>query len=152
MKKFLVILVVLASLFTVTACGGSKSVTTTGKGESAKDESGNYTTAEVTITDGKFTAVTVDAFYAKSDAWKKELGDDYGMKTKNPAAVGEWYEQAEAFEKWCVGKTPDEVANVATVTNDEGSVVADDADLKTGCTIGIGQFLEAVANAVAAAK
>ena len=152
MKKFLVILVVLASLFTVTACGGSKSVTVTGKGESAKSDDGSYTTAEVTLVDGKFTAVTIDTFYAKSDAWKKELGDDYGMKTKNPAAIGEWYEQAEAFEKWCVGKTAEEVASTPTVTNDEGHVVAEDADLKTGCTISIDQFLEAVAAAVAAAK
>lgn len=76
---------------------------------------------------------------------KKELGDDYNMKTYGNATA-EWYEQAEAFEKWAVGKTLNEVMSVATVDND-GKKIVDDADLKTSVTIGVNDFLFAIENA-----
>jgi hypothetical protein len=82
---------------------------------------------------------------------KKEKGDDYGMK--KASAIGkEWYEQAAALEQWAVGKTVSDFVNMATTTNDEGSKIADDADLKTGCTIGVDSFIEAFQKAADNAK
>ena len=92
--------------------------------------------AKCSIADGKFT---VEKGAYKS---KKELGDDYNMRGASPIGK-EWYEQAEAFEKWCVGKTADEVK--ASYGDD---MVATDADLKAGCTITINGIAENVAKAI----
>ncbi len=78
---------------------------------------------------------------------KSERGDDYGMKSTS-ASIGnieggaEWYEQAAAFEDYCVGKTQDEIA----ATEMENGT-ATDADLLAGCTIHISDFVTAVSKA-----
>ena len=75
---------------------------------------------------------------------KKELGDGYGMKAAS--GIGkEWFEQAEALEDWCVGKTVEEVVTMPTYDKGDGrhTQVPDDVDLKTGCTIDMGSFLNA---------
>ena len=105
--------------------------------------------------DGKIAYIDLDvaqstpgdekAEYAQT---KEERGSDYGMKDTS-AQIGkieggaEWYEQAEAFEKYCTGKTPDEVAatEVAEGAAKEGT------DLAAGCTIHVTDFLEAVKKA-----
>ncbi|MDY5377884.1 MAG: hypothetical protein SPG60_07585, partial [Eubacterium coprostanoligenes] len=92
--------------------------------------------AKCSIADGKFT---VEKGAYKS---KKELGDDYNMRGASPIGK-EWYEQAEAFEKWCVGKTADEIK--ASYGDD---MAATDADLKAGCTITISGIAENVAKAI----
>ena len=92
--------------------------------------------AKCSIADGKFT---VEKGAYKS---KKELGDEYNMRGASPIGQ-EWYEQAEAFEKWCVGKTADEIK--ASYGDD---MVATDADLKAGCTITINGIAENVAKAI----
>lgn len=91
--------------------------------------------AKCTIADGKFT-VAEGAF-----ASKKELKEDYAMKAASPIGK-EWFEQADAFEKWAVGKTADEItAGVGT----DG--YATDADLKAGCTILVNGIAQNVAKA-----
>lgn len=160
MKKVLAAFLVIATLFTFTACGsddnsgtdtGEESTEITGSGQTDPDEDGNYTTATVTLKDGVFTSVTVDAYYAPKDAFKKELKEDYGMTGIAPK--GEWYVQAEYFENWCIGKTPEEVANIETETNSEGNEVPKSGtDLAEGCTISVTDFQKAVALAVEAAK
>ncbi len=76
---------------------------------------------------------------------KGELGDEYGMKAAG--AKQEWFEQAEAFCKYVVGKTANEVAGIETK---DGK--ATDADLTAGCTMDITDFMTAVSEAAKDAK
>ncbi len=80
---------------------------------------------------------------------KHDLGDDYNMKTYGNA-VAEWYEQANAFAKFCIGKTAAEVKAIAL--NDKGAPT--DADLTASCTIAVTDYIAAIAKACedAAAK
>ncbi|MDR7870977.1 MAG: hypothetical protein RIN55_08975 [Tissierellaceae bacterium] len=106
--------------------------------------------------DGKVASVTLDVVQAKvafdeamaitSDLeaevlTKVDLGDAYGMK--GASAIGkEWYEQAEAFEEWMIGKTVDEIVNLPVK---EG--VADVAELTSSVTIKVGDYIAAVEEA-----
>ena len=76
---------------------------------------------------------------------KKEKLEEYGMR---PASgIGkEWYEQAEAFENFVVGKTADEVAAIPTETNEHG-VVTTDETLKAGCTMSVDALIAATVKA-----
>ena len=86
---------------------------------------------------------------------KKELGNDYhmhdwgaGQDRNGDGIVKEWFEQAAAFEAWCVGKTIAEVAAMETQTQADGYVIpADEALLAAGCTIQITDFVDAVVKA-----
>lgn len=78
---------------------------------------------------------------------KNELGDAYGMKSAS--GIGkEWNEQADAFSKYVVGKTAEEVGAIAV--NEEGK--ATDADVTASVTVGIAEFQTVVAKAFATAK
>lgn len=68
---------------------------------------------------------------------KKDLGDDYGMKVASEIGK-EWYEQAEAFEQFAIGKNINDL--IAGSLNE-------DEDLKTSCTIDVNGFVYAIANA-----
>lgn len=92
--------------------------------------------AKCTIADGKFT-VEKGAFKSK-----KELGDDYEMKSASPIGK-EWYEQAAAYEQWCIGKTADEIKGCYGE-----DMSASDADLKAGCTITISAIADNTAKAI----
>lgn len=92
--------------------------------------------AKCTIADGKFT-VEKGAFKSK-----KELGDDYAMKSASPIGK-EWYEQAAAYEQWCIGKTADEIKGCYGE-----DMSASDADLKAGCTITISAIVDNTAKAI----
>lgn len=87
-------------------------------------------------TDGKITTDTTAEVQTKN-----ELGTNYGMH--KASSIGkDWNEQAAAFAEYCIGKTADEVKGIAVA---EGK--AADADLAAGCTIYIGDFQAAVAQA-----
>lgn len=89
-------------------------------------------------TEGKLTTDVASTFKTKN-----ELGTEYGMSSAS--AIGkEWNEQAAAFAKYCVGKTVDQIKGIAV--NEEGK--AGDADLAASVTVHIGDFIEAVAQAV----
>lgn len=93
------------------------------------------------VTDGQVPEDAADATYLT----KKELKDDYGMK--GASGIGkEWYEQAEAFEQFVVGKTADEVAAIP-VEEAEGHTVTTDADLAAGCTMSVSALMEATTKA-----
>ena len=114
---------------------------------------------------GKIVAVRVDAIQNKislgedgsftigNTKTKMELGDNYNMAKFGHSLVGnetvkEWYDQAKAFEAWCVGKTIDEVKNMPTQTMDNGYIISNDASLlAAGCTISITDFVDAVVKA-----
>lgn len=73
---------------------------------------------------------------------KNEQGDSYGMVTYG-GAISEWYQQAEAFAQYAIGKTADALKNGAIT--EEG--YAADADLAASATINLGGFLQAVLDA-----
>lgn len=116
--------------------------------------------AAVTIdADGKIVAVDVDSIQLSATfkptgevvagteqtfQTKGELGDNYGMKAYAPeGSIGkEWYEQADAFEQYIVGKTAKEVEDLM---GSDGSVA--DETLKVGCTININGLVTAVVRA-----
>lgn len=80
---------------------------------------------------------------------KNELGFDYNMELyTNGAAVGEWFEQADALAKYAIGKTVEELKTGAV--GETG--YAQDADLATSATIYLGGYVAAVEVAVANAK
>ena len=54
----------------------------------------------------------------------------------------EWFEQVDAYELWCVGKTVDEVK---AVVGEDGAPT--DETLLTGCTIKVGDITKAVVDA-----
>jgi hypothetical protein len=82
---------------------------------------------------------------------KRKLGDAYGMK--KASGIGkEWYEQADAIQKWMIGKTADQIKAMKVKTSEKEGTVSDEPDLVTSATIGIGDFIEVAANAVANAK
>ncbi len=111
-----------------------------------------YTTYTVATfdADGKVTSSVIDASQAevKFDAagkittdltvapiTKVELGEGYGMK--KASAIGkEWYEQANAFATYVVGKTVEEVKGIAVDEGGHASV----EDLVSSVTVGIEDF------------
>ena len=73
---------------------------------------------------------------------KRELGDEYGMK--KASVIGkEWYEQADAFAAWTVGKTASEISGMSI---DQG--LAGDADLAASVSIHVTGFQSAVLEAI----
>lgn len=155
------------------AASGLGSVTTMSGAGAEADKVGsvtlNTTMCALELDDaGKITAVSFDIAQNKvgfdatgaltgeltgEHPTKKELGDGYGMKAAS--GIGkEWFEQAEALEDWCVGKTVEEVVTMPTYDKGDGhhTQVPDDVDLKTGCTIDMGSFLNALQKAADNAK
>lgn len=108
--------------------------------------------AVIVDSEGKITACQIDStgFEPKFEDGsmsevdlhsKYEKGDDYGMVAYG-GAVAEWYQQADAFAEYCIGKTAADVRATA-LTDGKPS----DADLSAGCTISVGDFIEVVAMA-----
>lgn len=91
---------------------------------------------------GKITSDLTATFTSKAD-----LKEGYDMK-KASGISKEWYEQADNFETWCKGKTPDQVAALAV---DEEGKPTDDT-ITSGCTIVVTELKAAVADACANAK
>lgn len=89
-------------------------------------------------TEGKLTTDLATVFKSK-----QELGTEYGM-LKASAIGKEWNEQANAFAKYVIGKTVDDVKGIAVTA--EGA--AADADLAASVTVHIGDFIAGVEKAV----
>ncbi len=83
-----------------------------------------------------------DGAIEKTFTSKYDLGDSYNMVAYGNAKA-EWYAQADAFAKYCVGKTADEVSAIAM--GEDGKPT--DADLTAGCTIAVSDFVKAVVKA-----
>jgi hypothetical protein len=67
---------------------------------------------------------------------------------KKASKIGkEWFEQADAFSKYVVGKT---VADVKGIAVTDGKATA--ADLTASVTVGIGEFQSTIEKAAAIAK
>lgn len=84
---------------------------------------------------------------------KAEKGDAYNMKVASPIGK-DWYEQADALEAWCIGKTVDQVLTMPVMDRGDGSHthVPTDVDLAAGCTISVADHLKALEKAAANAK
>jgi hypothetical protein len=79
---------------------------------------------------------------AEAPQTKNEMGQSYGLK--KASGIGkEWNEQAQAFAKYCTGKTSAEIAGIAV--DEKGYAVP--SDIKSSVTISIGEFKGAIAKA-----
>ncbi|MBR5261976.1 MAG: hypothetical protein IKV47_07390 [Oscillospiraceae bacterium] len=90
---------------------------------------------EVTFTFNAEGVSTLDT--AKAVVSKREQGANYGMVAYGGAAK-EWFEQADAFDAACIGKT---AAEIAGLMGEDGKGTS---DLQTaGCTIYVTGFVKA---------
>ncbi|QSX07015.1 hypothetical protein JYG23_06405 [Sedimentibacter sp. zth1] len=146
---------------------GLSVVTTMNKSRDAETDTDGqaqaYSTYSVITTDadGKISSCVIDASQGTVtfDATGKitadlnsqvkskvELGADYGMG--KVSAIGkEWFEQADAFSKYVIGKTQSDVQNIALEEN-----VATDADLTSSCTMKVNTMINTIVKAIETAK
>ncbi len=137
-----------------------------GMGISVSTASSKAGTAQVDATvaavvldaDGKIVAADMDVAQTKMDITdgvantadidfrtKKEKKEDYNMKPASPIGK-EWYEQAEAFCAYVIGKTGAEISALET-KEENGHNVAVDETLYAGCTMDITAFIDAFTKA-----
>lgn len=133
MKKLFAILAVAVLL---TGCGSSEE-TKTGTAQTEKDDNGDYATAEITLQGDNVVSISLDQ--TKNGESKKELGDDYNMKSSSEIGK-EWYEQVEFLENYIVKNGLDKVE-----LTDDGYAKND--DVLAGCTMNISTLMEAANSA-----
>lgn len=142
-----------------TAMDGSKDATADAEGVARAYS--NY--AAVTVNaEGTITSCAIDA--SQSDVkfdqkgaittdlaatfkTKQELGADYGM-VKNSSIGKEWFEQADAFAAYVVGKTADGVSGIALTEETKAA----DAELSASVTMKVAPYISVVTKAVGNAK
>ena len=173
MKKLLAIVLCLSMVLSFVACGkeaeyklGMGVVVSTASSATENAQVDATVAAVVTDAEGKIVACRIDVAQnkmtvtdgavdtAKTFITKMNLGADYGMASSpyspdnnGDGIVLEWNEQAVAFEEYVIGKTADEVAAME-LQEVNGHMISTDEDLLTaGCTIQIGDFMEAVVKA-----
>ena len=119
-------------------------------------ENGNLTSNVVALTmkDGVITSCCLDSLEAElavaedgtvtagNTLTKNQKGYDYNMVNFGVSTM-EWFQQAEGFASYVTGKTVAEVAGIAV---DEDTYPTD-TDLRTSCTIAIGDFQALIAKA-----
>ncbi len=125
-------------------------------------EADSLAAAVLVTSDGKILACNIDSVQSKISftadgklktdktttfKTKQELGEEYGMKKASKIGK-EWNEQADAFAKYVLGKTADEVKGIAI--DDKGYTT--EPDLTSSVTIHVTDFISAVEKAVANAK
>ena len=165
MKKFVALVLAACMLFTVSAIAESTAEYKLGMGVSVSTASTKEGHAQVDATvatvvldaDGKIVACRLDCAQNKMDVedgevnteatfeTKRELRERYNMVAFSDA-TREWFEQAEAFEAYMVGKTADEVENMETKEHNGHNVTVDDT-LFASCSIDITAFKAAVVKA-----
>lgn len=113
------------------------------------DENGVIIDCIIDVAQNKMAFTTAGEVPDKDKEFKtkRELGPDYNMKARS--AIGlEWYEQAQGFCDYVIGKTAAEVSGIAL--NEEGA--ATDETITATTTIKIGAFIGAVTQACENAK
>lgn len=169
MKKVIAIVLALVMVLALCACGGGGSKAAEyklGMGISMSTDTSDTGNAQVdatvatVVTDaaGKIVLCRIDVAQNKMDVTggavdtgkafetKAELKERYNMVTYG-GSIGEWYEEAQGFEAYVIGKTGAEVAGLETVLNDSGHNVSTDEALLATCTMDIVAFKDAVAKA-----
>lgn len=175
MKKYIALALALLLAFSLAGCSGNAKVKTglavitsiSSSKDAAADAEGNAQADSVVVAvtvdaSGKIVACKLDTAQSKAAVTadgkistpldtefktKQELGTDYHMK--GASGIGkEWYEQADAFAAYCVGKTVDQIKGIAV--NEEGAPAA--AELASSVTMHVTSYIDAVAKAVENAK
>jgi major membrane immunogen (membrane-anchored lipoprotein) len=147
MRKLSYLLVMVAVLLTgLSACGGTAAGYKPGTysaEDAAFDDSGYKASVTVDVgSDGKITAVNWDGIPEAGGPTKKEMGDDYGMRSAS--GIGkEWYEQVAVMESELI-KTQDPAKIPVTA---DGY-----ADGVSGCTIHVNGFVKLASEALEQAK
>ncbi len=113
------------------------------------DAEGTIVAIDLDVAQSKCPKTEAGAFTAEGfdNRTKTEKGPDYGMTVASPIGA-EWDAQMAAFEAWALGKTVDYVTGVELVEHNGHMVAANEADLYAGCTMAIGDFQAAVADAL----
>ena len=109
--------------------------------------------------EGKILSVTFDCVEAAASyntsgnvTWpdtyksKKELGYDYGLK-KYSSIGKEWFEQVNALEAYCIGKTVSDVSSMQMKEENGKQEIPAAAELTSSCTISCDQFIDALKKA-----
>ena len=109
--------------------------------------------------EGKILSVTFDCVEAAASyntsgnvTWpgtyksKKELGYDYGLK-KYSSIGKEWFEQVNALEDYCTGKTVSDVSSMQLKEENGKQEIPAAAELTSSCTISCDQFIDALKKA-----
>ena len=111
------------------------------------DADGKITSSIWDCTQAKFDVTEAGEVTSKGDiVSKQDLKEEYNMK--GASGIGkEWYEQANAYAAWLVGKTAADVA--AVETDAEGHNGPTDADIAASCTMNVLDFNAAVEKALA---
>ena len=171
MKKILSVVLALALVLSMstaalaaTGLGSYTSVSAAAAGDKNGSVSANTTMCALSIDEeGKITAISFDVVQVKASfdtkgavagevnaepQTKRELGEGYGMKAISPIGK-EYYEQMDALEAWCIGKTVEEVL---TLLSSDNGYISDDVDVKASCTVGVADQLKALEKAFANAK
>lgn len=140
----------------ITAAGekdGSAQVDTTACAVSL-DANGKIVSVSWDVTQGKAkfgTDGTAKSEAANDIKSKKELGDGYNMR--GSSAIGkEANEQIAALESYATGKTVAEITGMKVADKEGHSRVPDVEELKSTCTISVGDYLDSLAKAAANAK
>lgn len=130
-----------------------------------KAEAGVTCCALALDTEGRIVSVTFDCVEAtatygsngsnltmpESFTSKKELGDAYKMKEYS--SIGkEWYEQVNALEAYCIGKTVSDMSSMQMKEVDGRQNIPAAAELTSSCTISCDQFIAALKKAEANAR
>lgn len=116
------------------------------------DSNGKIVGVSFDVAQCKATVTTAGAVTVASDiSTKKELGDAYNMKGASPIGK-EWFEQIAAFESYCVGKTAADVTGMAVTEANGHTNVPDVEELKSSCTMSVGDFIASLDKANANAK
>ena len=165
MKKLIAIVMVLAMILSLTGFTAGGEEYKLGMGislsmDSSKDELAQVdaTVAAVVLdSEGKIVACRLDVAQNKMEVVEGEVDTEKTFETKAElkerynmvvaGSIGEWYEEAQGFEAYVVGKTADEVEAMETVLNDSGHNVSVDEELLASCTMDIVAFKEAVVKA-----
>ena len=97
------------------------------------------------LSDGEFN-------FTKLEKTKMELGYDYNMSkygsdNNDDGIVKEWFEQAQIFENYVVGKTVAEVQAIGTKFVNNHYIASDESLLTAGCTMQITDFITAIVKA-----
>lgn len=133
----------------------------------AEDDDDDDGRAEAAVTtcallldqEGKILSVTFDCVEAAASyntsgnvTWpdtyksKKELGYDYGLK-KYSSIGKEWFEQVNALEDYCTGKTVSDVSSMQLKEENGKQEIPAAAELTSSCTISCDQFIDALKKA-----
>lgn len=133
----------------------------------AEDEDNGNGSAKAAVTtcallldnEGKIISVSFDCIEASANyktggdvTWenniksKRELGSNYGIK-KYSSIGKEWYEQVDALEDYCIGKTVSDVSSMQMKEVDGRQGVPAAAELSSSCTISCTQFIAALKKA-----